>query len=272
MAGALLLLAAGALQGTDERHIEVTRPGLLDYIRQQSKDFEPGHAEARLAQADAQKRRELLDAYVAEEALAREARRLGFHDRDYIIKRRLVQKMELMSQGFAAAEVRITAEAVRAHYDANRQAYEEPARLTFAHVYIADPEAAAQAEALRAELNAASAPFAHANRYGDRFPYHSAYVDRTATFVAGHFGEAFAHTLLTADVKSEQWQGPLRSEHGLHLVLLTDAVPAHLPEFADIQPRVEADFRQHEVKRLTDEALQRIIDSYEVSMNDLEAG
>ena len=272
IAGAALLLAAGALEATDDRHIEVTRAGLLDYIRQQSKDFEPGHAEARLARADAEKRRELLGAYVAEEALAREARRLGFHDRDYIIKRRLVQKVELMSQGFAAAEVHVTAEAVRAHYDANPEAYGEPARFTFAHVYLADATAFAQAEALRTELNAASAPFAHANRYGNRFPYHSAYVDRTATFVAGHFGDAFTSALLAAAPNSEQWQGPLSSKHGLHLVLLTDAVPAHLPEFADIQPRVEADFRQHEVKRLTDEALQRIVDSYEVSVDDLEAG
>ncbi len=268
----MLLLAASALQGTDERHIQVSRDGLLDYIRQQSKDFEAGHAEARLAQADADKRRELVEAYVAEEALAREARRLGFDDRDYIIKRRLVQKMELMSQGFAAAEVRITPEAVRAHYDANPEAYEESARLTFAHVYIADAGAAEQAEVLLTEINTNAAPFAHANRYGDRFPYHSAYVDRTATFVAGHFGEAFARTLLAAEENAQRWQGPIHSKHGLHLVLLTESKPAHLPAFEDIEPRVEADFRQQEIKRRTNEALQRIVETYEVSVDDLEAG
>ena len=96
--------------GLDEKTIVVDRPALLTFIQFRSKAFNPDAAAARLdALSDAELER-LVDDYVREEALHREALALGMDQNDYVIKQRLIQSLQFITNGFVSAAVDISDE------------------------------------------------------------------------------------------------------------------------------------------------------------------
>ena len=85
----------------------------------------------------------LVEGYVREEILVREARRLSFHKDDVIIRRRLAQKYEFF---LADADVPTEpdADALGAFFEANRARYRLPETFSFNHVFF-DIESEARA-------------------------------------------------------------------------------------------------------------------------------
>ena len=65
----------------------------------------------------------LVDDYVREDALHREAIALGVDKNDYIIKRRMIQSIEFITDGFVTAAVEISDDDVEAYLEANRDDY-----------------------------------------------------------------------------------------------------------------------------------------------------
>ena len=265
LVGAGLFLLSNWWSGRDARVIVVDHAALLSYVREQSRSFAPGEAEARLQQASPEELDALVRSFVRDEALFREAVALGFDQTDYVIRRRLVQRMELMSQGFATTDYEPTAAELEDFYRRHIDRYSSKARLSFAHVYIADDQTARERAAAKlTELNMAQVALAEANQHGDRFAYHQHYVDRARDLIAGHFGAAFAAEIVTLKVDATRWQGPLRSAHGWHLVLLTQHSPAGPRSLDESLPQVRADLRQQRIADAAEQAIQQMVDRYEV--------
>jgi hypothetical protein len=91
---------------------------------------------------------------VREEVYYREALALGLDRDDAVIRRRLRQKMEFLSEG-AAASVAPDEAALVAHHAAHPERFAEPPRITFRQVLLAD---AGEAEAARAALAGGADP------------------------------------------------------------------------------------------------------------------
>ena len=79
----------------------------------------------------------LVEGYIREEILVREARRLGLDDEDVIIRRRLAQKVEFFLDENNPPELPDEA-GLKAWFDQNRAAYDTPAKLTWRHIYAGD--------------------------------------------------------------------------------------------------------------------------------------
>ncbi|MCZ6589404.1 MAG: hypothetical protein O7B24_15825, partial [Alphaproteobacteria bacterium] len=92
----------------DPKQIRVDRDALLTLIQFRAKTFQPEMAEARLEALSQEQLQSLIDDYVREEALYREAISLGLDANDYIIKRRMIQKIDFITQGFADVTVQIS--------------------------------------------------------------------------------------------------------------------------------------------------------------------
>lgn len=249
--------------------IVVDRDALLTFIQYRTKAFEPKIAALRLDAMRAEQRQALIDDYAREEALHREAVALGLDANDYIIKRRLMQKVEFIAQGFVEAGLTIDEAAIQEYFEANKDDYFIPPSITFTHVFF-DAEqhgatgAAAAAEAKLGELNAKSVPFTDAPRHGDRFPYHLNYVERTHEFVGSHFGPDMAEALFALSPSGDLWRGPYVSPYGSHVVLVTDLVLGRYPAPEEIRARIESDARRAEMRVRTDAAIDAIVARYEV--------
>lgn len=265
----LFEFVAGDEASYDENVIVVDKNTLLTFVQFRARAFEAGGATAYLDNLQGEDLERLIDDYVREEALYRQAVAFGVDDNDYVIKRRMIQSVEFITNGFVTAAVDLGEEEIEAFFEANKDDYYIAPYVTFTHVYFEKDKrgadaALAKAEAMLTELNAAGVSFAEAPGYGDRFPYFLNYVERDPDFVASHFGPPVAEQLFMLEPDPALWQGPFESPYGYHLILLTKKVEGRYPDLADAHERVRSDAERAEIEIMQDRAIQAIVDTYEV--------
>lgn len=256
-------------RGEDPRTIVVDEESLLEFMQFRSRAFDEKVFRQRLADMPPEARRQLIDDFIREEVLYREARAMGLDENDYIIRRRLVQKVEFVTESLSRKTVALTEEDVAAYFEAHRDEYTVQPHITFTHVFIDGEREGAEAARERAarlleELNHEPVPFEEAVRYGDRFPFHLNYVDRTREFVASHFGEPMAATLFETEYQGSAWQGPFTSPYGSHLVLITERSPGRPARLEEIEGRVREDAETQHKNEIMRQTLDDMIERYDI--------
>jgi hypothetical protein len=257
----------------DGKRIVVDRTALTSFMQYQSAAFQPKYFEAQFDGLTTDGRKALIDKYVQEEALVREARAMGLDQGDYVIRRRMVQKMMYLMDDTATETFQPSDAELRRYYLAHPDAYRGPATVTFTHVFldneVAHPGGAEKAaEAMKRRLEARHAGFSDAPAYGDRFAYLQNYVDRTPDFVGGQFGTGF-QAALAALKPSNAWQGPIRSDYGWHLVLLTERRPAELPPFESVRQQVKDDLLRDTIAAYRQKGIADLVARFQVTEKDL---
>ena len=253
---------------TDMRRIRIDDQALREFVQYRSRSYDAAAVAQILERLSPEGLEDVIDDLIREEALHREAKALNLDANDYVIRRRLVQKMEFIAEG-SAATVELREGDAERHYEQNLDDYTIEPAITFTHVYFDRQRRGAEAaRALavekRDELNQLAAPLAAATRHGDRFLYHVNYVERTPEFVASHFGEAMAKQLFAEPADARRWRGPFESKHGFHVALVTSNNPGRRPEFAEVAEQARKDARRRLARERTEAAIQAIIDRYDV--------
>jgi len=258
-------LVAPAPEENTAAQIVVNRAVLLDFIAQRSKDFSPESVATKFDRMDSSSLQHLITQYMTEEALVRTALSLGLDTNDYVIRRRLVQKLDFMGQGIGMDQPAPTTEQLADFYHARQEQYRQPATVTFTHIYL-NTQSFVTAEALLAQLNQQRVGFNQSGSYGDRFLYQRNYVESTADQIANQFSQPFADRLFDM-VPGETWQGPLASLHGLHLVLLTAKQTSRIPSQADAGSALARDYRLHQAQQRHQQFIQDIVAKYSIVLD-----
>ena len=273
--GFCFFAAYGALNNSvendPENRITVDRKTLLTYLQFRAKAFDTERFEQVLDSMPDQDRQRLIDDYVREETLYRQAKALQLDTNDNVARQRLIQQMRYLTQSVVSADTSITDDALQAYYQENKGRYLEPATITFTHVFFStarrSPESAeALASQQLTELNDQQIPFHQALGFGERFLYHRNYVRKEADLIGSHFGDAMASEVFNLPVSDSQWQGPYQSPYGYHLVLATQQTPAITPELVDIKNRVAQDLLQQRQQQQLELAIEQMVDDYEVNI------
>lgn len=253
-------------ESPDKNVIVVDRAALLDYLQYQAQTFDAATFNQRLDSMNADDKQRLIDAYVREEALYREALRLQMDSGDYIIKQRLVQKAEFLLENLASSNPDPDEAALAEYYSAHQQDYRIDAVYSFTHIFFDAGKdgldgARTRAEALLARASAIGID--DAGNHGDRFPFLQSYVERTREFVSNNFSSDFVSELdrLTP---SQNWQGPVVSRYGYHLVMLTNRSEPHVQSLDEVRQRVLEDYRYDKLLRGREAAEQGVVAGYEV--------
>ena len=211
---------------------------------------------------------QLVEDFVREEVLYREALALGLDLADLVVRRRLVQKMEVLAFADSAP---LGDAGVMGYFLAHREDYRLPERVTFAHVFFSaaarGARAAADARAARTGLRGAGA--ADAAGVGDPPVAASPVTAATRRQVGDRFGAQFADAVFA--LQPGTWDGPVPSAHGQHLVLVTEHAAARLPELAEVSGRVAADMDAERRAGAVDAMYARLRARYEV-IDDGSAG
>ena len=273
--GGLLFVAFELINSEAEndnpRKIRVDREMLLEFMQYRSKAFNAQSFSQKLDAMPLAERKRLIDDLVREEVLFREAKSLGLENDDYIIKRRLIQKLEFITKNFSELAVDIDEKALEDYYQQNKQKYYVEPRLSFTHVFFShqlhgEQQALELASTLLKEFTAKGVSFAESLEYGDRFLYHSNYIERSASLVSSHFGQAMTDKLLAQQSNETRWQGPLQSDYGQHLVMLVKNTPGHYPSLADLRENLTDNLRRQEIQKRNEQTLQALVKAYEISV------
>lgn len=202
----------------------------------------------------------LVDEYVREEVLFREALRLGLERDDPIVRRRLVQKMELLL-GAAAEPPEPSDAELRAHLEAHRSRFARGEQLAFSQVFFATERReapVADARNAREALEAGAEPMS----LGDPLPLGRRQPPTEPEAIAGRYGAAFAEALGALEVRI--WSEPIESPLGVHLVRLESREPGRAPDLEEVRAAVERDWRRKARSERLEAAIQRLVERAEV--------
>jgi len=282
----LHFLAAGVLifaayQISDEAELEtasdgmaivVDRTALLNFMQYRAQAFRPDIFSEQLDAMSEAERERLVADFVREEALHREALAMGMDQGDYIIRQRLVQKVEFLLENMVNQALVPDEEVITAWYNVHRDDYRVDAVYTFTHIFFdADERGPEQARQDAANLlgtpQLAEAGFNDASGFGDRYPFLQNYVERTRDFVVNNFTPAFVDALDAVEPSNASWYGPFESRYGWHLVMLRQRSEPYLPDLDSIRERVMDDWRYEAVLESRRDAEQQVIDQYEVQVD-----
>lgn len=255
----------------DRKSIVVDRNALLTYTQYRAKYFDAEQSGKFLDTLSAEDLDRIVQEYIREEVLYREALALGLDRDDFIMRQRMVQKMEFISRDLSAETIEVTEADVRTYYEEHRDDYFEPAQVTFTHIFFDDRnggrEAAEQrARTMRTALDEHPVPFNEGPRQGDRFLYHANYVERARGYVGSHFGEVLAEAVFSVAPRDDCWYGPYPSTFGVHFIMVTKRTPDRFMDLDEVYARAEDDARRTLVQKRNDEIIQDILDGYTIEV------
>jgi hypothetical protein len=208
--------------------------------------------------------RGLVDSYIKEEVYYREALAMGLDKNDTVLRRRLMQKMEFLSNDLAELNTPNEAELNKYFLD-NQEKYELPARVSFTHIYFSLDKRGAKvfddAKSVLAGLNALRAP-----EKGDSFMLQYDFVQETPYEVERLFGKGFAEKIFTLETNT--WHGPIESGYGLHLVRLSEKIDARMPQLAAVIEKVRTDLMFEQRQKMNKEIYDRFKERYEIVVEE----
>jgi hypothetical protein len=183
----------------------------------------------------------LVEDYIREEIFYREGRAAGLDRDDSVIRRRVRQKMELLSEDVTAAEP--SNEQLAAYLASNPQRFWIEDRVTFHQVFLSSTRRGGalenDAERLGAALARTSA-VAETAAIGDPFLLGEEFREMSQSDVARAFGQGFAEQL--SALEPGRWQGPILSSFGAHFIFVDERAKGRLPPLDTIREAVHREW------------------------------
>ena len=213
--------------------------------------------------------RGLINDRIREEVLYREALAMGLDRDDQIVRRRLAQKMEFLTEDLALM-VEPADSTFQAFYEANTDRYRIPEQRAFSHVFFSTDQrgeaAFDTAQKALAVLKTTSVTVQRAPELGDRFLQPFDYSLRSEERVARDFGGEFAAGVFA--VEPGEWTGPIRSGFGVHLVSVAERTAPVLPPLADVIDRVRTDLAVQRREDANEAVFQALLQRYDVQVDE----
>jgi len=213
----------------------------------------------------------LVQQYIKETVLYREALTMGLNKHDQIIRRRLAQKLEFLAKDLVALTPP-TEEELQTYFNEHMSFYQEPAGFTFTQVFI-DPDkrgdaTLADAEKIKAALIAQGDAVENAGELGDDLMLQNYYPENDKADIQRLFGSGFAESV--TELSPGQWHGPVLSGYGVHLVYVHNIIEPPAPVFAELRERVALDWETARGIELNQKFYANLRDQYTIIIEQPE--
>jgi len=205
----------------------------------------------------------LIDAYVKEEIDVREALALGLDQGDTVIRRRLQQKIQFMTDAGADAVAPTDAE-LQAYLDAHPEKFVIAAEAAFQQIFLnpAQRGEAIDADAATILAKLEADPALDPATFGDASMLPADMPPTDLASIGSSFGPEFAAAVSAAP--AGRWIGPVASSFGLHLVRVSQHRPGRLPALGDVRDVVLREFSNERRDAFEAERLDALLKRYRV--------
>ena len=208
----------------------------------------------------------LVRDYIREEGAYREALAMGLDRDDAIVRRRLRQKLEFLSDDLASHAEPSDAD-LDAFLHAHPGLFQTEPRFSFRQIYLNSQLHGANLQRdesrLLAELRNAGSR-ASLSSLGDPFLLAQSFENVSLAEVKQTFGEQFASGL--SALSPGEWQGPVKSGYGAHLVFLSQRSEGHLPALAEVRDQVRREWLNAKRTETTEKFYQALLRRYTVKI------
>jgi hypothetical protein len=172
----------------------------------------------------------LIEEEVRSEVYYRDALALGLDKNDALVRRRLRQKMEFLTDtGKYLQEP--SADELATFFAANQQAYRSEPRLAFEQIFLGEsPPENTVSQILKTLL---SEPAMDPSTLGQRTLLPAQLKLSPPDAIDSVFGKGFYNQI--AELAPGEWVGPVTSVYGTHLIRTLDGRPARIPPLEEVR-------------------------------------
>jgi len=211
----------------------------------------------------------LVNSYVREEILYRQAVAMGLDEDDPVTRRRMAQRLEFLTGDLALLAEPDEAELER-YFQDNIDQFRAPDLISFVQVFF-DPDARGEAtledaKQMLAELTTAGVPDPETLQAGDSFMLPNYFNSATELEVRKRLGSGFNQSL--NDLEQGVWHGPVLSGFGVHLVYVFERLQAPAPLLADVRPQVVENWQREQVEIFNRKFYESLKERYTVIIED----
>jgi len=207
----------------------------------------------------------LIQQNIKQEIFYQEALKMNLDHNDEIIKRRLSQKMQFLASDIANLN-EPTLEELKAYYNKNITNYMSPYTYTmYQIIFSPDNRLDPKKDALNVLEKVKDQSPEKAEGKGDSmsFPFQYRAVD--ATELNRALGMEFTQSLEKLETKN--WEGPVKSGFGYHLVYLVEKTAPQPIAFESIRTEVLRDLEYENQKNLQQEIFDQYRSNYHIDYN-----
>jgi hypothetical protein len=211
----------------------------------------------------------LIAGEIRERVLSREAMQLGLDQDDPIVRRRLAQKLEFLLHDVATLR-EPTEDELATYFAKNRTNYIVHARLTLSHIYFSATERTSAEEDAKSVLQRLREGYAEGSvtALGDPFLLDVELQDKPLPEIEQTFGREFSAAVAALEIG--EWQGPVRSTYGWHLVKVSARKEARVPTLAEVREKVQKDLAEGHRRKANDEAFELLKSRYVIVVQGRE--
>ncbi len=205
--------------------------------------------------------RTMIDDFVREEIYYREALALGLDRNDTVVRRRLRQKMEFLTDT-GAQILEPAAGELEAYFAANEQAFRRGPRLAFEQIFLGQNPGP---ESVKRSLGALQSDLvADPSGLGETSLLPAQLGLSPPEAVNGVFGSGFFERLV--ELTPGVWAGPVASGYGVHLVRIGERLTDRTPPLEEIRDRVLRDWKAAKARELRELFYVRLRGRYAVEI------
>ena len=201
-----------------------------------------------------EERQLLIEGHIEDEVLLREARKRGFDNNDYRVRKRL---LSVMRSSLTEVIPEPSQAQLRAFFEEKKEQYTTSPSVSYEHVFFdfsskdlpPDPQ-----EFIR-QLTESKNPL----KMGEFFLMGNKYGNYSFQMTAGSFGKPFAEFVFNLDPGT--WAGPVESFRGIHYVRVTGHHDPEMPDFENMEDYLRQDY-----------LMQKMRDSQQDKIDELRKG
>jgi peptidyl-prolyl cis-trans isomerase C len=212
----------------------------------------------------------IINAYIEEEVLYRQAVAIGLNKDDPITRRRIAQKLVFLTKNIALLKEPEDGELER-YFNDNLKEYRQPDQVSFIQIFI-DPDkrdktTLVDAKTLLAKLKVAGIPNAKTANMGDRFMQENQFSEISELGIRRLFGGGFSESVMK--LEPDKWHGPVLSGFGVHLVYVFEHKIAPSPDFAKVRDKVLADWQSGQQEKFNADFIANLNSTYEIVIAEI---
>ncbi len=197
---------------------------------------------------------QLINLNIKQEVFYQEALKMNLDHNDEIIKRRLSQKMQFLSNDIAAM-IEPTDEDLKNYFKEHSDKYLLPPSYSLYQItFSPDKRKDNYKDALETLKQFPNASFEEMKNLGDDLPFSYYFKNINAHELGLQLGSKFPKGL--KKVAINQWEGPVPSGFGYHLVYITQKKAPESPAFEAVKKAVLRDY-EYDKQQEIDESIYR---------------
>ncbi len=206
----------------------------------------------------------LISSAIRQEILYKEALKMNLDHDDEVVKRRLAQKMDFLSNDISAIINQPSDEVLKKYYAEHLEKYKLPARYSMQQVVFtfdnyANPKEEAEKTLKRIRLGRTDPA-----KLKKALSLPTRYTDVPANRLHTELGGNLASEL--SNLPMNEWAGPLQSGFGWHLVRVENKKEPRLPDFEQIRDALERDYAYEKERESRERIYEELRKGYNIDL------